>query len=136
MIGITLAAFTFRGIYWRTPPYCLFPTIRLAYCTGIFLVPCTSIIAPAITTNRKIISSRKSTKPPGALINRATSATKACGKRAIIPIRMIKEIPLPTPLSVILSPNHNTNILPPARITVDGITQSNNPPGIADPKAP
>ena len=39
MIGITPAAFTFRGMYWRTPPYCLLPTMRLAYCTGIRRVP-------------------------------------------------------------------------------------------------
>ena len=35
IIGITPAAFTLSGMYWRTPPYCLLPTIRLAYCTGI-----------------------------------------------------------------------------------------------------
>lgn len=48
MIGITPAVFTFNGIYWRAPPYCLFPTIRLAYCTGTFRVPCTRSIAAAI----------------------------------------------------------------------------------------
>jgi len=32
---------------------------------------------------------------------------------------MIKEIPFPTPLSVILSPSHKINILPAAIIMVD-----------------
>ena len=35
MIGITLAAKSFKGMYWRAPPYCLFPTNCVyhdAYC--------------------------------------------------------------------------------------------------------
>ena len=39
MIGITPAAFTFKGMYWRAPPYCLLPTTRFAYCTGTLRVP-------------------------------------------------------------------------------------------------
>ena len=39
IIGITPAAFTLRGIYCLTPPYCLFPTILLAYWTGTLRVP-------------------------------------------------------------------------------------------------
>ena len=31
IMGITPAALTFRGIYCLTPPYCLLPTILLAY---------------------------------------------------------------------------------------------------------
>ena len=64
MMGITPAAFTFRGIYCRTPPYCLLPTIRFAYCTGILRVPCTSKILTTNTRNRKTISTRNATSPP------------------------------------------------------------------------
>ena len=133
MIGITLAAFTFKGIYWRAPPYCLLPTTRFAYCTGTFLVPCTKRIAPAMTKRRNTISARKATKPPTALVVRdVNSATNAWGKRAIIPMRMINEIPLPIPLSVIRSPNHRTNILPPVRIATATIWNQ-RPPGIDAP---
>ena len=39
----------------------------------------------------------------------------------MIPTKMINEIPLPTPLSVIRSPNQRINILPAARIIADEI---------------
>ena len=39
----------------------------------------------------------------------------------MIPIIMIKEIPLPIPLSVILSPSHKINILPAAKMMVEVI---------------
>ena len=37
----------------------------------------------------------------------------------MIPIMIISEIPLPIPLSVILSPSHKINILPAAKIMVE-----------------
>ena len=129
MIGITPAVFTFNGIYWRAPPYCLFPTIRLAYCTGTFRVPCTRSIAAAITANKKIISIRNITRPPCLEAKRlVNSAAKASGKRAIIPTRIINEIPFPIPLSVIRSPNHLINILPAASTIVEE-TINNQPEG-------
>ena len=39
----------------------------------------------------------------------------------MIPTKMINEIPLPTPLSVILSPNQRINILPAAKMIVEDI---------------
>ena len=52
----------------------------------------------------------------------------------MIPIIMIREIPLPTPLSVIRSPNQRINILPAARIIVAGII--NTVQEIPEAKAP
>ena len=46
------------------------------------------------------------------------------GRRAMIPIMIIIEMPFPTPLSVIRSPNQRTNILPAARIMVAGSMKS------------
>ena len=120
MIGITLAAFTFKGIYCLAPPYCLLPTIFFAYCTGIFLVPCTKRIANAITTSRTTSSIKNITRPPVlSVIREINSWNKDCGRRAMIPIMIISEIPLPIPLSVILSPSHKINILPAAKIMVE-----------------
>lgn len=42
----------------------------------------------------------------------------------MIPNIIIKEMPLPTPLSVIRSPNQRINIEPAARITVAGIANA------------
>ena len=60
------------------------------------------------------------TRPPlvMAVKRELVSCMNACGRRAMIPIMIIKEIPLPTPLSVMRSPNQRTNILPAARMTV------------------
>ena len=46
---------------------------------------------------------------------------KFAGSRATIPIIMISDIPLPIPLSVILSPSHITNIVPAVRVITDVI---------------
>ena len=121
MIGITPAALIFNGMYWRTPPYCLLPTILLAYCTGTLRVPCTSRIDPQNTRNNMINSIKNATKPPPCWETlEVNSAKKANGKRAMIPIIMMMDTPLPIPLSVILSPNHRTNIEPAAMITMEG----------------
>ena len=122
MMGITLAAFTFSGIYCRAPPYCLLPIIRFAYCTTTLRVPCTNRIAPAITSNKNSISNKNMTKPPDFSVTRDVNSSKSeCGNRAMIPIKMINEMPLPIPLSVMRSPNHSTNMLPPAMIIVEEI---------------
>ena len=79
----------------------------LAYCTGIFLVPCTNRIAAPITNNKNTTSIINIIRPPLLFATLdTTSCIKASGKRAIIPIKIINEIPLPIPLSVILSPSH------------------------------
>ena len=120
IIGITPAVLTFKGIYCLAPPYCLFPTTRFAYCTGTLRVPCTNKIEAEITNNKKTISARNITKPPDVVAVRIiNSCTKACGRRAMIPTKIINEIPLPIPLSVMRSPNHIINILPAASIIVE-----------------
>jgi preprotein translocase subunit SecY len=58
---------------------------------------------------------------PRSLMEEFTSRMNERGKRLIIPIMMINEMPLPIPLSVIRSPNHNTNMLPPAMMIMDAI---------------
>ena len=120
IIGITPAVFTFKGIYCLAPPYCLFPTTRFAYCTGTLRVPCTNRIDAEITNKRKTISAKNITKPPDVVaVRMINSCVRACGRRAIIPTKIMNEIPLPIPLSVIRSPSHIINILPAARMIVE-----------------
>jgi len=56
------------------------------------------------------------------------SKTKAAGIRAIIPIIIIREIPLPIPLSVIFSPSHITNVVPVASVMM--VIKRNTHPGL------
>ena len=66
-------------------------------------------------------------KPPPASFKRLENSwMTALGKRAMIPIKMMKEIPFPTPRSVMRSPNHITNIEPAqSRIVEDMVNQLN-----------
>ena len=128
MIGITPAAFSFKGIYWRAPKI-FFSTAALppsavlrAYCTGICRTALIRNIQSNIITNQRITSMRISIKPPFEAVNReATSEANACGKRAMIPTIMSSDIPLPIPLSVIFSPNHIAKIVPVTNMVTAGM---------------
>lgn len=61
---------------------------------------------------------------PGEARRETNSWNKDCGRRAIIPIKMMNDIPLPIPLSVILSPSHRINILPAAKMMVEVIIKN------------
>lgn len=61
---------------------------------------------------------------PGEAKRETNSWNKDCGRRAIIPIKMMNDIPLPIPLSVILSPSHRINILPAAKMMVEVIIKN------------
>ena len=49
----------------------------------------------------------------------ANSSRNDAGSRAMMPIMMIREIPLPIPLSVIRSPSHITKMVPAVRMTME-----------------
>ena len=59
------------------------------------------------------------------LTNSAVPAT-AAGKPAIIPAKMIIEIPFPIPRSVICSPSHIKNIVPVTRV-IHAVTRKKKP---------
>ncbi len=81
-----------------------------------------------------MISAKNTIKPPPASFKRDENSWMiAAGKRAIIPIRMMNEIPLPIPLSVIRSPNHITNIEPAQSRTVDEMVNQLNPIANGEP---
>ena len=73
-----------------------------------------------MTRNQMISSTIRAIGPPPVVVLSLvpTSLTRAKGRRATIPIIMIREIPLPMPLSVILSPSHITNIEPDIKMMV------------------
>ena len=51
----------------------------------------------------------------------------ACGRPATMPAKMIIEMPLPRPRSVICSPSHMRNMVPVMRVTT--VTRRNARPG-------
>ena len=120
MIGITPAELSFNGIYCLAPKIFFStcpPVVLLAYCTGICLTAKVRKIQPRITNNHKRISTITIIGPCTRLI----SAMKAWGIRAIIPTIIRREIPFPTPLSVIFSPSHIAKTVPVTKIITEGI---------------
>ena len=74
----------------------------------------------------------KGIKPPPFIpILETNSDENAKGNCAIIPIIIIKEIPFPKPLSVILSPNHITNMVPVVKIKIEDKENKNESSMIA-----
>ena len=108
MTGMTPAWFTLSGMYVEVPPYILRPTIRLAYCTGI----------------RRWACSMKATKATMATPDQEHHAEhEACpwsgrscsispGMTAMTWVKIISDMPLPTPRSVISSPSHMMTAVP------------------------
>ena len=114
--GITPAITNLIGICVFCPPYIFLPTTFFAYCTGTLLsasvtntTPATINIAPIIIPNT--INSPVVEKPAEVNINLYNDTTPL-GNPAIIPIKIIIEIPFPTPFAVICSPNHISSAVP------------------------
>ena len=118
MMGITPAVFTRRGMCVLWPPYMRLPITRLAYCTGIFLIAWVITITPAmiitISAIRKI--SVKSLSDPTRKDSKVR--TKSFGYLAMMPVKIIRDIPLPMPFSEICSPSHIRNIVPDVSVTI------------------
>ena len=63
-------------------------------------------------------SSTRMTKGEIAPVRPSSSiCTRACGSEATMPVKMISEMPLPTPRAVICSPSHIRNMVPPTMVT-------------------
>src|SRR5947208_159841 len=91
------------------------PTTRLAYCTGMRRCPPSTKTMNATTAIISAISSTsaRGVKGPQACV-RAFSykSTTARGSPTTIPTKMISDIPLPMPRSLICSPSHMMNAEP------------------------
>ena len=122
MIGMTPAIEIFSGMCVLCPPYIFRPTTRFAYCTGIlrsasFIVTTKPIAMTAIAriaTN--VTTDWKDTLSPENSV--ACNERIIAGPRETIPVKMISEIPLPIPFSVISSPSHIKNAVPAVSVAV------------------
>ena len=127
MTGITPPTFTFRGRWVDCPPMTLRPTTRLAYCTGIRLCALsTNTMNPTTTT---MMDSRSMTNSGDhcCCTSRVKISWPALGKPLTIPAKMIRDIPFPMPLSVILSPSHMMNAVPVVWVSM--VMNTNPNPG-------
>ena len=91
----------------------------------IFLWPLSTKTTSAVT---KIVAANK--KKTNGIENAPVLASSsvlpnALGNPATIPVKIIIEIPLPIPLSVICSPNHIRNIVPLTKVTTDVSLKAN-----------
>ena len=132
MIGITPPAATFIGMLVLCPPYIFLPTTRFAYCTGILLSASvknttSAIAAIAIRSITAAITVPIALNEPPSITYVLTTELTAVGILDTIPAKIIIEIPLPKPFSVISSPSHTINAVP--AVNVNTITKNDNTPG-------
>ena len=117
--GMTPPALTFSGRCVDCPPIIRRPTTRRAYWTGILrsprstktMNPTTTIIATTITT---------ATMTFHWPVTKTFSYTfwTAPGRPTTMPAKMIRDMPLPMPRSVICSPSHMMNAVPVVRVRI------------------
>ncbi len=135
MTGITPPVFTFSGMKVLVPPYIFRPTTRFAYCTATLRCPRSMNTTPpmiriiAITRNSIRIS------PIWPVRSWSIVFRTPAGKFTTIPAKMISDMPLPIPRSVICSPNHMMKQVPVVRVSSTmalnaqpGLSTSGNPP--------
>src|SRR5215472_2911771 len=107
MTGMTPAWLILSGMYVDVPPYIRRPIIRLAYWIGIRRCAC-SISATKAMMATPMIST--STKTYLGLFSQMSWSWP--GTTAMIWVKIITDMPLPTPLSVISSPSHMITAVP------------------------
>jgi len=132
--GITPEVLIFNGRWVLCPPYILRPTTRLAYCTGMRLCPCsTKMMKPTTPTiNKSKSTAMKICISP--VDSRRNVFAIAAGRRQTIPAKMIRDIPLPMPRSVICSPSHMIKAVPAVRVIT--VISRNPQPGLITIGAP
>ena len=127
--GITPPALTLSGMWVDWPPITRRPTTRLAYCTGMRRSPRSTRTMNATTAIIITISEIS----VSALHSRVTKtfcrySAMAFGRPTTMPAKMISDMPLPMPRSVICSPSHMMKAVP---VVSDRIVSMTKPkPGL------
>ena len=96
------------------------PTTRFAYCTGIRRWPPSTKTMKATTATIKarsrIMASGVKT-PQAPVLNFSYRSRMARGKPTTMPTKMMSDMPLPMPRSLICSPSHMMNAEPVVRVS-------------------
>ena len=113
MMGITPAMLTFSGMYVLVPPMVRRPTMRLAYCTGMRRCDCSTKTTQVMTTSPIAHTPRKMPQPRVRRIS-----PSADGKVAAMDVKISRDMPLPTPRSVMRSPSHMITVVPAVMVRI------------------
>ena len=116
--GITPPVFTFRGMCVDEPPYCRRPTTRLAYCTMMRRCPRSTMMMAAMTPTITTASRASTSRLIWPVRIWSKVANTARGRLTTMPEKMMSDMPLPMPRSVICSPSHMMNIVPVVRVII------------------
>ena len=110
---MTPPVLTCSGMCVLEPPYIRRPTTRLAYCTVTRRWPrSTKTIAP-ITHDHQHEQEQQPEQARSARCASARASTStAAGKPTTMPAKMMSDMPLPMPRSVICSPSHMMKAVP------------------------
>ena len=109
------------------PPYMRRPTTRLAYCTVTRRWPRSMKTTAPITTTMTTVSRIRVNSPIAPLRIWSRVVSTAVGRPTTMPAKMINDIPLPTPRSVICSPSHMMKPVPV--VSVRTVMRRNDQPG-------
>ena len=137
MGGITPAVFTRSGKCVDWPPYIFRPTWRLAYWMGMRRWARSMKTTPMSTATIKITRARAMNRLMSPSLMSWKDFTRAPGMPTTIPEKIIREIPLPIPFSVICSPSHMMSTVPAVRVSMvmmrkvqPGSRTTGTPPGL------
>ena len=128
MTGMTPPVFTLSGMCVLDPPYIRRPTTRLAYWTVTRRCPRSTNTIAAIT---QIISTSRMISrisPICPVRNWSRVRIAALGRPTTMPAKMMSDMPLPMPRSVICSPSHMTNAEPV--VSVSTVIRRKPQPGL------
>ena len=112
--GIIPDELTFNGMYVVVPPKTRLPRIRFAYWT--MMRRCPSLMKMMDATIPSPITPKKIS--PRKLVPETNDWPMDPGKRAMIPAKIRRLMPFPTPFSVIISPSHTRNMVPAVRVKI------------------
>ena len=126
--GMTPPVFTFSGMCVLDPPYIRRPTTRLAYWTVTRRLPRSMKMIAAMTATKNTRRSRIRMRPIWPVLIWPSVAMTARGSCATIPAKMMSDIPLPMPRSVICSPSHMMNVVPV--VSVSTVIRRKPQPGV------
>ena len=125
MRGITPPPAILMGMTVDCPPYILRPFTCFAYCTGMRL---SERSTATIAVNSRMVSTKKPSSihsalrsPPNRSPNFSTMVMPAV---EMMPTKIMSEMPLPTPYSVILSPMNMTSMAPAVYTTTRNMPAS------------
>jgi hypothetical protein len=116
--GITPTELTRSGRCVRWPPYIFRPMMRREYSMGMRRWPRSknTIVMTDAITSTVAMSSDVGWICPSAV--NCQVCARFDGKSATMPAKMISEMPLPMPRSVICSPSHMMKAVPVARVSI------------------